>query len=297
MPQLIVIAGPTASGKTTLAVELAKRLSCPVLSADSRQFYKEMSIGTAKPTFEEQSGVKHYFVDSHSIEEPLTSGKFETEALNILDQVFQTQEYAVLVGGSGMFIDALLYGTDQLPQDKSTKDVLNGVYENQGLEPLLKELKAKDPEYYAKVDKQNPVRVIRALEVIRISGKPYSLQRSRLKKKRPFTSQYFVIQHDREKLYERINKRVDIMMEQGLLDEVKSLVNHRNLQPLNTVGYKELFKFIDGELNLETAVSLIKRNTRRYAKRQLTWFRRDECCVWIDYDSTDNMIQNILNYS
>lgn len=296
MPKLIVIAGPTASGKTTLAVELAKELSCPILSADSRQCYKEMSIGTAKPSKEEQSGRQHYFINSHSIKSPLSSGRFETEALNVLDELFKNNEYVILVGGSGMFINALLYGTDQLPYDKKTRNALNEKYESTGLEPLLEELKESDPVFYEKVDRHNPVRVIRALEVIRISGKPYSLLRSEKTKNRSFKTDYFVIQHDRETLYKRINKRVDIMMDQGLLNEVKSLLNFRDQQPLNTVGYKELFEYLDGATDLKTAVESIKRNTRRYAKRQLTWFRKDTNCKWIEYDKTAVMVEKIKQH-
>tara|TARA_B100000508_G_scaffold24343_1_gene17482 strand:- start:12478 stop:13377 length:900 start_codon:yes stop_codon:yes gene_type:complete len=296
MPKLIVIAGPTASGKTSLAVDLAKHLSCPILSADSRQFYKEMSIGTAKPTAEEMQGVPHYFIDSHSIDYPLSSGVFEQEALEKLESIYRSNEYAILVGGSGMFIDALVFGIDQLPQDPNIREELNEVYRSEGLDPLLNELKDKDPSYYENVDRNNPVRIIRALEVIRITGKAYSDQRSSTSKDRPFETLYFVIDHDRQKLYDRINLRVDMMIEDGLIEEVKSLTSHRNKQPLNTVGYKEVFDHLDGEQDLDRTIELIKRNTRRYAKRQLTWFRRNKDSIWIPFSNNKDMIKRILQH-
>ena len=252
-----------------------------------------MSIGTAKPTSDEQSGVKHYFIDSHSIQEPLSSGKYEKEALDVLEKVYSSHDYAILVGGSGMFINALLYGTDQIPQDPVIREQLNQIYEEQGLQILLSELKEKDPLYFNKVDQKNPVRIIRALEVIRITGLPFSAQRQEKKKQRSFETKYFVIDHERDVLYERINKRVELMIAAGLLDEVKSLRSFKNEQPLNTVGYKELFDHLNGECDIDRAVELIKRNTRRYAKRQLTWFRRDQNTIWIPYSNNIAMITQL----
>ncbi len=252
-----------------------------------------MSMGTAKPTNEEQDGVKHYFIDSHSVEEPLSSGKYEKVALDVLTDVYKTHDYAILVGGSGMFINALLYGTDQIPQDSNIREELNQLYKKEGLEVLLSELKEKDNTYYNSVDQQNPVRIIRALEVIRITGQPFSAQRQGEVKQRPFDAKYFVLDHDREALYKRINKRVDLMMDAGLLDEVKSLQRFKNEQPLNTVGYIELFDHLSGEYDINRAVELIKRNTRRYAKRQLTWFRRDKNAIWIPYSSNVAMITQL----
>ncbi len=252
-----------------------------------------MSIGTAKPTIEEQDGVRHYFIDSHSVKESLSSGKYEKEALDVLSIVYKTHDYAILVGGSGMFINALLYGTDQIPQNSDIREELNQLYQKEGLEVLLSELKDKDIIYYNSVDQQNPVRIIRALEVIRITGRPFSAQRQGKIKQRPFDAKYFVIDHDREVLYERINKRVELMMDAGLLDEVKSLQRFKNEQPLNTVGYKELFDHLNGDYDIDRAVELIKRNTRRYAKRQLTWFRRDTNAVWIPFTNNVAMINQL----
>lgn len=255
-----------------------------------------MSIGTAKPSKEEQGGVKHYFIDSHSINDPLTSGQFEREALDILNDVYTENKQAILVGGSGMFINALLYGTDQLPQDPKVREELNRIHENKGIGVLRSELNEKDPIYYDQVDQDNPVRIIRALEVIRITNQPYSAQRRGKTKSRPFDIHYFIIDHDRDVLYDRINKRVEIMMNMGLLDEVKSLQAHKQKQPLNTVGYKELFDHLEGNYTLERAIELIQRNTRRYAKRQLTWFRRDENTIWIPHAPLTTMTNQILQH-
>ncbi len=292
--KLIVITGPTASGKTALSVDLAKRLNCAIISADSRQFYKKLSIGTAKPTIEEQQGVPHYFIDSHSVETPLTSGQFEKLALATLGKLFSDSDYAILVGGSGMFIDALIYGIDDLPHDKKIRDYFNNEFEEKGLEFLQEQLKAKDPEVAKKIDLQNPLRVIRALEIREILGKSQLDISKNTKIEREFETHYFVIDHPREALYERINLRVEDMFEKGLLEEVKSVEKWRNLQSLNTVGYKELFDYLDGKISLEEAKELIKRNSRRYAKRQLTWFRRNKDAIWLNYDSINKMSEKIL---
>jgi tRNA dimethylallyltransferase len=279
-----------------LAVALAKKINTVVLSADSRQFYKETSIGTAKPSLEEQDGIKHHFIHSHSIHQPLTSAQYEKEALDILETEFQLNETIILVGGSGLFIDALCHGLDDVPHDENIKNQLNIEFESKGIAPLLVELEANDPLFYAKVDLKNPVRIIRALEVIRITNKPFSSFHAFRSKKRPFEFQKFVIDLPREMLYDRINKRVDIMLENGLLQEVQELLEWQNLSALNTVGYSELFDYFNHKITLEEAIELIKRNSRRYAKRQLTWFRRDEKAIWIQDLTTENQLQNIISY-
>jgi tRNA dimethylallyltransferase len=278
-----------------LAVALAKAMNTVILSADSRQFYKETSIGTAKPSTEEQAGIKHYFIDSHSIHQPLTSAQFEKEALPILKSEFENHDTIILVGGSGLFIDALCFGLDDVPHNENIKNQLNIEFETQGLSPLLDELKTKDPLFYAKVDLKNPVRIIRALEVIRITNKPFSSFHAFKSKERPFEIQKFVIDLPREMLYDRINKRVDIMLENGLLNEVQNLLDWQNLPALKTVGYSELFDYFNGKITLEEAIELIKRNSRRYAKRQLTWFRRDEKAIWTQALTTENQLQEIIS--
>jgi tRNA dimethylallyltransferase len=280
-----------------LAISLAKKMNTVILSADSRQFYKETSIGTAKPSLEEQAGIKHYFIDSHSIHQPLTAAHFEKEALEILKTEFQQHETIILVGGSGLFIDALCHGLDDVPHDENIKNQLNTEFESQGLAPLLAELEAKDPIFCAKVDLKNPVRIIRALEVIRITNKTFSSFHTFQAKKRPFEFQKFVIDLPRELLYERINKRVDIMLKNGLLQEVQGLLAWQNLSALNTVGYSELFDYLNNKISFEEAIELIKRNSRRYAKRQLTWFRRDEKAVWIQELTKENQVQKIISFT
>ncbi len=291
---IIVIAGPTASGKTSLSVALAKALKCPIISADSRQFYKEMSIGTAKPTRKEMQGVRHYFIDSHSIEEPLSAGTFERLALQRLEKLFKKNEYVILVGGSGMFIDALIYGTDQLPHSEEVRLELNAFYNANGLEGLQEQLREKDPAYYEEVDKNNPVRLIRALEVISITGTPFSQLRSRSKKRRPFQTHYFAIDVPRDILYDRINQRVLDMIDQGLEDEARLLFAKKEYTALNTVGYKEFFQYFNDEIDRSTMIALIQRNTRRYAKRQLTWFRRNPLIHWIPFQQSDAMLAECL---
>ena len=280
-----------------MAIALAKKINSVILSADSRQFYKETSIGTAKPSLEEQAGIKHYFIDSHSIHQPLTSAQFEKEALEVLKTEFLRHKTIILVGGSGLFIDALCHGLDDVPHDENIKNQLNNEFESQGLAPLLAELEAKDPIFYAKVDLKNPVRIIRALEVIRITNKTFSSFHTFQAKKRPFEFQKFVIDLPRELLYERINKRVDIMLKNGLLQEVQGLLAWQNLSALNTVGYSELFDYLNNKISFEEAIELIKRNSRRYAKRQLTWFRRDEKAVWIQELTKENQVQKIISFT
>ena len=291
--QLIVIEGPTASGKTALGVALAKKWNTVIISADSRQFYKELSIGTAKPTSEEQEGIKHYMVDSHQLEDEVSSAKYAREVNLILEKEFIHHDQLIMVGGSGMFIDAVCIGLDEIPKSDELKAELTKQWELLGLEPLLNELKEKDPEFYNEVDKGNPMRIIRALEAIRLTGQPFSKLRTNQEIKHNFEIIRFVINHPREVLYERINKRVDIMLENGLLDEVKSVKHLKHLSTLKTVGYTELFNFLDGITNFQTAIDLIKQNTRRYAKRQLTWFRRHPEAIWLKSTETNLMVEEI----
>ena len=293
--QLIVISGPTASGKTSLSVALAKHFNSCVLSADSRQFYKEVSIGTAKPTIEEMEGIPHYFIDSHQLTDEVSAAQFEREALQILEELFQKHETIILTGGSGMFVDALCDGLDKIPTSKKIRNELQEQVDQGNLESLLEELKEKDPIYFEQVDQKNPVRITRAVEVIRLTGRPYSELRKSKPKKRPFTVQRFVIEHDREFLYERINRRVDIMMETGLLEEVKSVIPLKHLSSMNTVGYRELFNYLDGNCSLDEAVNMIKQNSRRYAKRQITWLKRNPSANWIPFSTTEQMTEEIID--
>lgn len=270
---LIIIAGPTAVGKTALAVDLAKHFACPVISADSRQFFKEMSIGTAKPAPEEMQGVPHEFVNHISIHESYNVGQYEREAIARIEALFRTHNQLILVGGSGLYINAILNGVDEFEEiPAEIREQLQANYAEKGITYLQGLLKERDPEYYAQVDLNNPQRLMRALEVCIHNGRPYSSFRTKEKKERPFEVIPLLINTEREVLYDRINRRVDAMMAMGLLDEVKALYPHRHLNALNTVGYKELFDFLEGKCPLEEAVAMIKQNTRRYAKRQLTWF-------------------------
>lgn len=274
---LIVIAGPTAVGKTALSIELAKFYNCPVISADSRQFYKEMSVGTAKPTTEEMQDIPHYFINNISIHDLYNVGQFERDAIELIESLFKTHDYLILVGGSGLYINAILNGVDEFEEVPShIREQLIKEYEEKGLTYLQEKLKQLDEVYYNQVDLNNPQRIMRALEVCIHTQKPYSSFRTKEKKQRSFNTINILINTEREALYARINKRVDIMMQNGLLEEVKSLYPYKHLNALNTVGYKELFDFIDGKCSLEEAVNLIKQNSRRYAKRQLTWFNHQD---------------------
>lgn len=293
--RLIVIAGPTASGKTALAIRLAKHFNTCIVSADSRQFYREISIGTAKPSIEEQAGVLHYFIDSHSIENPLSASVFADEALAILATEFKTKDTLILVGGSGLFIDALCIGLDKIPFNQEVRNQLNEELLQVGLDVLLDELEKKDPIYFSQIDKANPSRVIRALEVIRNTGNMFSSYiDNSTKEKRDFLSQYYIINHSREKLYARIEQRVDQMIQTGLLEEVESVFHLAHLQPLQTVGYSELFRFLRKEITYEQAIAFIKQNTRRYAKRQLTWFRRNQDAYWLENTELELQLKEVL---
>lgn len=270
---LIVIAGPTAVGKTALSIELAKHFDCPVISADSRQFYREMSIGTAKPTKAEMQQVPHYFIDTISIQDTYNVGQYERDAIECIDGLFKEHAHLILVGGSGLYINAVLNGVDEFEEiPAAIREKIINTYEGKGLAYLQEELKRLDEPYYNQVDLNNPQRIMRALEVCMHTGKAYSSFRKKEKKERNFNAINLLINTERELLYSRINKRVEQMMADGLLEEVQQLYPNKHLNALNTVGYKELFDFMDKKSTLEEAVNLIKQNTRRYAKRQLTWF-------------------------
>jgi len=285
---LIVIAGPTAVGKTAIAIQVAKHYNTVVLSADSRQFYREMSIGTAKPDADELAAVKHYFIDSHSIQENFSVGDFEKQALALLDELFKEYDTVVMAGGSGLYIKAVCEGFDNLPvADPGIRHRLNQDFTEFGIRHLQERLKEVDPDYYEQVDIQNPQRLIRALEVFETTGKPISYYRKSTVNKRAFNIVKIGLNLPRDILYQQINYRVDKMMELGLIDEVKSLIPHRNLNALNTVGYSELFDYFDGNTDLESALELIKQNTRHFAKRQLTWFRKDKDMHWLEADDED----------
>ena len=285
MKTLIVIAGPTASGKTAFAIKMAKALNTVILSADSRQFYKEMSIGTAAPTKEELSQVQHYFVHHISIEDKYDVADYERDVLQLLNELFKSHDAVIMTGGSGLFIDAVCNGIDAMPDVKpEIREKVQKLYEDGGLKTLQKEVQRLDPEYFALVDQQNPRRLQRALEVCYQTGQPFSSFRSGNVVQHDFDIKKYALLWDRQELIQRIDKRVDMMMEQGLLDEAKALYPKRNLNALNTVGYKELFAYFDGLYTLEEAVEQIKIHTRQYAKRQMTWLRKDKDHQWITPD-------------
>ncbi|WP_443939800.1 tRNA (adenosine(37)-N6)-dimethylallyltransferase MiaA [Pedobacter sp. MW01-1-1] len=296
---LIAVVGPTAIGKTALAIELAKHFQTEIVSADSRQFFKEMAIGTAKPNETELAAAKHHFIDSHSVNQLFSTGDFEVEALEVLNELFTTHDVVILVGGSGLYVNALLNGLDEMPEiDLSIREALNQQFANEGLLSIQTQLAKLDPEYFAKVDQNNPQRMIRGLEVVLSTGQKLSSMLSDTKKERPFNCIKIGLNTDRAVLYERINHRVDLMIENGLIEEVQALLPYRHLNALNTVGYSEIFDFLDGKIKLEEAIAAIKQNTRRFAKRQLTWFRRDEEINWVEPDDFENILSLIKrNYT
>ncbi len=270
---LIIIAGPTAVGKTAFAIELAQHYGCPVISADSRQFYKEMNIGTAKPTVVEMQDVPHYFINHISIQDVYNVGQYERDAIQLIETLFKEHEQLIVVGGSGLYINAIMNGVDEFEEIPTyIREELIKDFEEKGLVYLQEQLKLRDDAYYQQVDLNNPQRLMRALEVCIHTNKPFSQFRTNLKKERSFDVFPILINTNREALYAKINHRVDVMMQQGLMNEVKNLYSFKHLNALNTVGYKELFDVIDEKTSIEEAVNLIKQNTRRYAKRQLTWF-------------------------
>ena len=284
---LISISGATAIGKTALSIALAKALSCEIVSCDSRQFYKEMNIGTAVPSSEELAAAKHHFIQHISITNDYNVGQYETDALAKINTLFQANDYVILVGGSALYADAVINGLDYFPDIKTgIRDTLNTELIEKGIVSLQEELKQVDKLTYDKIDTANPHRLVRALEVWRSSGKPYSSFLNKPKAKRAFTTVKIGLDAPRELLYERINKRVDIMMNAGLLAEAKKLYPHKTLNALQTVGYRELFTYFNGEFTLDFAISEIKKNTRRFAKRQGTWYRKDTDITWFDFRTT-----------
>ena len=291
--KLIVLTGPTAVGKTAVSLDIAKHFGIPVINADSRQIFKELKIGTARPTEEEMQEVKHYFVGTLGIEDYYSASLYEQQVLELLDKEFQSHDYALLSGGSMMYIDAVCDGIDDIPTiDDNTRALMKQRLKDEGLEALVEELKRLDPEYYEIVDRQNPRRVVHALEICVMTGQTYTSFRKRSKKERPFRIIKIGLDRPREELYNRINARVDQMMSDGLFDEVKQLYPKKELNALNTVGYKELFDYLDGRWPLEEAVERIKGNTRRYARKQLTWYKKDEQIRWFHPDDK----QAIINY-
>ncbi len=278
MKTLITVVGPTASGKTSLSIEIARQLNCEIISADSRQFYKEMNVGTAKPSTAEMHGIPHHFIDFISVKDEYNAGKYETDVVNFLEHYFQKKNVAILVGGSGLYVNAVCNGMDEIPpSDKNTRQKINEELRKNGLEYLLKKLKILDEKYYHEADKNNPHRIIRALEVCIISGVSYSSFRKKESyKKRNFNIQKIGLEISREILYQRINKRTDEMIKNGLAEEAEKLFPLRNLNALKTVGYEELFQYFEHKFSLEKSVELIKQNTRRFAKRQITWFKKDK---------------------
>ena len=297
MGTLIVITGPTAVGKTELTIRLAQQFGIPIINADSRQLFRELKIGTAAPTDEELRQVHHYFVGTLGLSDYYSASLFEQQVLEILQREFTQHDYAIMAGGSMMYIDAVCNGIDDIPTvDDDTRNLLKQRLANEGLEVLVEELRQLDPEHYEIVDKQNPRRVVHALEICLMTGKTYTSFRKQEKKQRPFRIIKIGLNRDREELYQRINQRVDQMMAQGLLQEAERLYSQRSANALNTVGYKELFDYMDGRWSLEEAVERIKGNTRRYARKQLTWFKRDDSLRWFHPDQQEDILNYILHY-
>lgn len=291
---LIAIAGPTAIGKTALAIEVAQYFGTEIISADSRQFFKEMSIGTAKPSPQELAQAKHHFIDSHSIKDDFSVGDFEKQAIACLDKIFESNDVAVMVGGSGLYVNAVLYGFDELPKaSEDLREQLNERLKTEGIEALQSELKNLDPDYYAEVDVHNPQRMIRALEVCISTGKTFSSFRNKQSKERDFNIILIGLNTDRELLYNRINQRVDLMVKDGLVEEVKSLQAYQHLNALKTVGYSEIFRHLNKEWTLPEAIEKLKQNTRNFAKRQITWFKKNDGIVWFEPTEQQQIIDFI----
>lgn len=293
MKTLISIVGPTAVGKTALTLELGRQFNTEIISADSRQFYKELNIGTAKPSQEELNQVPHHFINSHSIQDTFSAGDFEKDGLAKIDSLFQRHDLLLMVGGSGLFVNAVIKGMDDLPRPKEgLRELLNQNYKEKGINFIRERLSKIDPVYYKAVDISNPQRMIRAIEVFETTGIPFSIWRKNNKKERNFRTLSIGLNIERNLLYDQINQRVDDMINNGLLKEVETLLPFKEYSPLKTVGYTELFDYIDGKYTLEEAVAKIKQNTRKYAKRQLTWFRKNQNTVWFN----PNEIPAVINY-
>lgn len=291
---LIVITGPTAVGKTALCLDIASHFGIPIINADSRQIYREMRIGTARPSDKEMQQVKHYFVGSLGLSEYYSASLYEQQVISLLDTLFIYNDYALMAGGSMMYIDAVCNGIDDIPTvDAETRATLKRRLETEGLEALVEQLRELDPEHYETVDRQNPRRVVHALEICLMTGRTYTSFRKAERKHRPFRIVKIGLNRDREELYNRINHRVDQMMAEGLLKEAEALYSQREQNALNTVGYKELFDYMDGRWTLEEAIERIKGNTRRYARKQLTWFKRDPEIRWFHPDDKKQIIDYI----
>ena len=296
MNTLIVLIGPTGVGKTELSLQLAKLLSSPVISADSRQIYRDIPIGTAAPTPEELQAVRHYFIGTMNLDQYYSAAQYEADVMQLTGELFKTHDNLLLTGGSMLYVDAVTKGIDDIPTvDEETRSMLKERLANEGLDSLKAELRLVDPEYYSTVDLQNHKRIVHALEIYYTSGRPFSSFRTNTKKERPFHILKFGLRRDRQVLFERINRRVDQMMADGLLDEVRRVYPLRHLNSLNTVGYKELFHYLDGEWSLDMAVERIKKNTRVYAKKQMTWFAHDPEILWLDADTlSPNQMATII---
>lgn len=293
---LIVLTGPTGIGKTRVGIEMAKHFNTEIISADSRQLFKELSIGTAVPSASQQSEIKHHFIQSLSIAENYNASKFESEALEVLGNLFESHKVVLMVGGSMLYVDAVCKGIDLMPDvEPEIRELLKRRLETEGLESLRFQLKRLDPTYYETVDLKNPNRIVHALEICLVTGKPYSSFRSSPNRKRPFEIVKIGLDCERERLHHRINQRVDEMVEAGLEDEARKLYPRKQLNALNTVGYREWFAHFDGEIPREKAIELIKRNSRRYARKQLTWFRNDPEVNWFQPGETRQIIEFINN--
>ncbi len=291
-PLLVVISGPTASGKTSLAIELAQHFGSEIISADSRQIYREMRIGTAVPSPQELAAVKHHFIQTKSIHDYYNAFMYETEVLALLEELFQRMNPVIMAGGSGLYIDAVCRGIDDIPTvDPEVRQQLRAVYAREGLEGLRRRLREADPAYYRRADLNNPMRLLKALEVTLQSGRPYSSFLTRTPRPRPFRILKAGLDLPRSELYDRINRRVTTMIEAGLVDEARRLLPHRHLTALNTVGYKEIFDHLDGRLSLDEAAERIRANTRKYARKQLTWFRKDPQIRWFRPDEKEKIIE------
>ena len=291
---LIVLIGPTGVGKTDLSIKIAEKYGSPIISADSRQLYSNLKIGTAAPTEEYLKRVKHYFVGTLKLTDYYSAAQYESEVISLLEELFKSNNTILLTGGSMMYIDAICKGIDDIPTvDSETRQMMMEKYEKEGLDRLCAELKLLDPEYYSTVDLKNPKRVIHALEICYMTGKTYTSFRTGNKKQRPFDIIKIGLCRDREELYERINKRVDIMIKEGLVDEVKSVYEYRNLNSLNTVGYKEIIQYLEGNCTLEFAIEKIKQNSRIYSRKQMTWFKRDNDITWFHPNKEEEIMEFI----